>query len=285
MLLGLLALLLWGGTNYYSKNCNCNAPTLTSLDIPSLNLVDGSAFNGCSTSNLMFATSGFEARKPIDPEVEKSFKSTAHYLKTQANRSLKITGFYGDAETNSSIYANLGLGRANYIKSMLTSFGAPAAQIFTDGVPTNDLTFIKGNVLGGATYTFFETPNTEDTRTLAIEKDLKIHPLVLYFENGKSTLTLNDDQHKRFTDLQYYLGHKTGAKITVIGYSNNQGSADKNLAISKERAQFVVDNLKNKGIDVSKIQIIGKGQTEPIAPNTDEDGRAKNRRVVIVVSE
>ena len=79
MLLGLLALLLWGGTNYYSKNCNCNAPILSSLDIPSLNLVDGSAFNGSSTSNLMFATSDFEARKPIDREVEKSFQSTSHY--------------------------------------------------------------------------------------------------------------------------------------------------------------------------------------------------------------
>ncbi|MET4082034.1 OOP family OmpA-OmpF porin [Pedobacter sp. UYP30] len=71
-------------------------------------------------------------------------------------------------------------------------------------------------------------------------------------------------------------------KLTVVGHTDNAGNANSNLALSKSRAQAVVDYLKNKGIPANRFQLIdGKGQSEPVATNATAAGRALNRRVVI----
>ena len=54
------------------------------------------------------------------------------------------------------------------------------------------------------------------------------------------------------------------------------------MALSKGRAQAVVDYLKNKGIPENRFQMIdGKGANEPVADNNSESGKAQNRRVVV----
>jgi OOP family OmpA-OmpF porin len=54
------------------------------------------------------------------------------------------------------------------------------------------------------------------------------------------------------------------------------------LALSKSRAEAVVNYLKQKGIPSSRFQMVdGKGQNDPIANNNSESGKALNRRVVI----
>jgi outer membrane protein OmpA-like peptidoglycan-associated protein len=69
-------------------------------------------------------------------------------------------------------------------------------------------------------------------------------------------------------------------KAEVRGYTDNQGDAAKNLTLSQERAQAVVNYLVTKaGIASNRLTASGLGATNPIAPNTTEEGRAKNRRV------
>jgi len=71
-------------------------------------------------------------------------------------------------------------------------------------------------------------------------------------------------------------------KLTVVGHTDNVGNPDSNLALSKSRAQAVVDYLKQKGIPASRFQLVdGKGQNDPIADNNTASGKALNRRVVI----
>jgi len=72
--------------------------------------------------------------------------------------------------------------------------------------------------------------------------------------------------------------------ILVIGYTDNVGSENYNLKLSLQRAQSVADYLMYcKNIDVSKFKIEGKGESNPIASNNSESGRAKNRRVEIKI--
>lgn len=71
-------------------------------------------------------------------------------------------------------------------------------------------------------------------------------------------------------------------KLTIVGHTDNVGNPDANLALSKDRAQAVVNYLKQKGIPTTRFQMIdGKGQNEPIADNGSMSGKAQNRRVVI----
>lgn len=73
-------------------------------------------------------------------------------------------------------------------------------------------------------------------------------------------------------------------KLTVVGHTDNVGNPNANLALSKSRAQAVVNYLKQKGIPANRFQMIdGKGQDQPIADNGSASGKAQNRRVVITL--
>ncbi len=71
--------------------------------------------------------------------------------------------------------------------------------------------------------------------------------------------------------------------VLIIGHTDNTGSATYNMDLSVRRAGTVKTYLTNNGVDGSRLSTQGKGQTEPIADNSTADGRAKNRRVEIVI--
>lgn len=69
--------------------------------------------------------------------------------------------------------------------------------------------------------------------------------------------------------------------IEVIGYTDNTGSYQNNVALSQRRAQSVVNYLVSQGVDGSRVIARGAGPENPIASNATESGRAQNRRVEI----
>lgn len=68
-------------------------------------------------------------------------------------------------------------------------------------------------------------------------------------------------------------------KVRIVGHTDNIGSEEYNLKLSKKRAEAVKKYLIKKGISASRLTTEGKGESSPIAPNDTEEGRAKNRRV------
>ena len=70
--------------------------------------------------------------------------------------------------------------------------------------------------------------------------------------------------------------------VQVEGHTDSKGSANYNRALSIKRAESVRDYLVQHGIQPSKISIEGFGKGFPLAPNTTEANRAKNRRAVII---
>jgi OmpA-OmpF porin, OOP family len=73
-------------------------------------------------------------------------------------------------------------------------------------------------------------------------------------------------------------------KIDIYGHTDNAGDADSNLKLSEARAIAIMMRLVGKGnIDQSRLTAKGLGQTEPIADNNTEEGRAQNRRIELKV--
>ncbi|MGB1309836.1 MAG: OmpA family protein [Leucothrix sp.] len=72
-------------------------------------------------------------------------------------------------------------------------------------------------------------------------------------------------------------------KIQVHGYTDSQGAASANLQLSKVRAEAVVAYLVQKGIDKERLVAVGHGEKNPIATNKTKAGRAKNRRIKLIV--
>lgn len=67
--------------------------------------------------------------------------------------------------------------------------------------------------------------------------------------------------------------------LKLAGHTDNTGSMQTNMRLSKERAESVKAYLVSKGANPSRIEATGYGPTQPIAPNNTEAGRQQNRRV------
>jgi outer membrane protein OmpA-like peptidoglycan-associated protein len=72
-------------------------------------------------------------------------------------------------------------------------------------------------------------------------------------------------------------------KIQISGHTDNVGRSADNLKLSNERAQSVVKYIVTKGIDMKRLSFRGYGANQPIASNTSEEGKAKNRRTELKV--
>jgi len=73
-------------------------------------------------------------------------------------------------------------------------------------------------------------------------------------------------------------------RVTVVGYTDNQGTASYNQALSERRARSVQLALIASGMSSNVIESIGQGESNPIASNATSEGRAQNRRVELLIS-
>ncbi|MCB1462781.1 MAG: OmpA family protein [Nitratireductor sp.] len=72
--------------------------------------------------------------------------------------------------------------------------------------------------------------------------------------------------------------------LDIDGHTDNTGSPQYNQALSERRAVSVAQYLNSRGVDPRRLLVVGFGQTQPIAPNDSQAGRAANRRVEIRIS-
>ena len=71
----------------------------------------------------------------------------------------------------------------------------------------------------------------------------------------------------------------TGASAELDGFASSEGTAAHNMRLSKDRAESVKTYLVNSGVPAKKLKVKAFGETHPIADNSTEEGRVKNRRV------
>ena len=113
----------------------------------------------------------------------------------------------------------------------------------------------------------------------ALNKDGSI-ALNILFETGKSTI---EEGSLTIVDQIFeMLNSNAEIKISIEGHSDNMGIASDNKKLSQDRAKAVMDALVSKGIVSSRMSYKGWGQEKPVADNSTDEGKSKNRRVEIV---
>ena len=90
---------------------------------------------------------------------------------------------------------------------------------------------------------------------------------------------LQNDLYTVAGNLQNY----PASTIQVIGHTDSDGDAVYNQQLSERRAGSVAGILMNAGVTPSRLQTIGRGESQPVASNLNETGKAQNRRVEIVI--
>jgi len=134
----------------------------------------------------------------------------------------------------------------------------------------------------------FETkPGFADS---AMKINIPLQPLVagatvviknIFFASNQ--FELKDESVAELEKLLQLLNDNPTTQIMISGHTDNVGSAADNLALSTSRAKSVVQFLQKNGIEPSRLVSKGWGASKPIADNTTEENRAKNRRTELSI--
>ncbi|GAB4490244.1 MAG: hypothetical protein OHK0019_08790 [Saprospiraceae bacterium] len=190
--------------------------------------------------------------------------------------TLVITGFYRSGETNGE---QLALARAAAIRDMLAP-EIPASRVRLAARMVDDGLAEGSKPMESAAFTWSKMVlKKEESAVIEADKDV-----ILLFP-------FNSTERDRDAKVDAYLKelcakHKnTTATFNVVGHTDNVGTDEENMKLGLARARTVARTLTENGIAASRIQTSSKGESEPVADNSTDEGRQKNRRVVITVNQ
>lgn len=103
----------------------------------------------------------------------------------------------------------------------------------------------------------------------------------IYFDFDKADI--KPESEPAIKEIAKLLQENKGLKLYVVGHTDNVGTLDYNMKLSKARADAVVKELVTKHrISADRLKAYGVGSLAPVASNKTDEGRAKNRRVELV---
>lgn len=103
----------------------------------------------------------------------------------------------------------------------------------------------------------------------------------IYFDSGKTEIKPESDM--AIEQISKLLSANPALKLYVVGHTDNVGTIEANMKLSKDRADAVVNALVTKyAIPAARLKAYGVASLTPVASNDTEEGKAKNRRVELV---
>ncbi len=105
----------------------------------------------------------------------------------------------------------------------------------------------------------------------------------IFFDFG--SFELRRESKIELNELITFVSENPNVKIEIAGHTDNVGSHDDNIRLSKNRTLAVRDYLVSNGVDISNVSFEGYGETKPLAPNDSEENRQLNRRIEFTILE
>jgi outer membrane protein OmpA-like peptidoglycan-associated protein len=116
------------------------------------------------------------------------------------------------------------------------------------------------------------------------DNQLKLNvPSDVSFDTGRADIKPN--MRAILDQFANGLANQPNTDVRIIGHTDSTGSDELNNRLSLERAQATKNYLVSRGVAPNQVQVAGRGEHEPVADNTSETGRARNRRVEIFLGE
>lgn len=103
----------------------------------------------------------------------------------------------------------------------------------------------------------------------------------VYFDTNK--FNINADSQITLDKLIGILKENPDTNVLVVGHTDSVGAAAYNMELSRKRAQSVTDYFISKGLMPTRFETSWYGETKPVNDNNTAEGRAKNRRVNVVI--
>lgn len=145
----------------------------------------------------------------------------------------------------------------------------------------NDRVSAVGEALGFDVNPAIRVPETGPTKqeveALQVEIDEVILDQVVEFETGSDVIT--DDGKTLLDGILTILRDAPDIRVEISGHADTQGSPQANLELSKRRTEAVFAYFVTNGESPDRFDLLWFGDTQPIADNSTEEGRQKNRRI------
>ncbi|MCK6685695.1 MAG: OmpA family protein [Thermoanaerobaculia bacterium] len=180
-------------------------------------------------------------------------------------------------------------GSQNLFAATYRVFGDIVVQQYPELVPNYppvtevlDTSYIQALAARQAPTTQAEVPKFE--QAAKVTNVVSRRSWQINFESGKAAFS--PDAYRNLDQLLNDLLVASATVVEVHGHTDSQGNPDKNMQLSEERAFAVKQWLEQKApvnFPSGRIRVFAHGQTNPVAPNSTETGRAQNRRVEIVI--
>jgi len=119
---------------------------------------------------------------------------------------------------------------------------------------------------------------------LAIKDQLNSNPITVSFDTYKTEGIIGQASDTKLAEVIDYLNNNPDGSIEVNGHADITGPRALNMKLGQGRADFVKNYLVRGGIDANKVVSSSKGPDEPVADNSTPEGRAKNRRAVVIIN-
>ncbi|WP_274474791.1 OmpA family protein [Mangrovimonas aestuarii] len=236
--------------------------------------------------NLMFYVSDYKIMKPLEKSVIIGVDSLGAYLKRSPSRMVKVTGFYGKNETNTSALSSLGLARAFQVRNFLVSYGVPSNQIDVAEEQRDSLQMYNKICIGPLSLVVFERDAVLEEQLKATFDKVKAKPLILYFKADGSTIELTVEQREKISGLFKYLSMNVEASCNIVGYSYDIENHEDNMVLGRSLANFAKTFLVAHGLPKSSVNVGGRrGWDEPEANGNKAEEYNLKSRVVITVDK
>ena len=111
--------------------------------------------------------------------------------------------------------------------------------------------------------------------------EVKLKNNVMLFEFGKASLSAAAVPY--LDKLAFLIIYKSSKQVAVEGYTDNIGSIEVNQELSNARAKVVSEALQKRGVPAKRLKSVGLAFHRPVMSNSQEHGRALNRRTEITL--
>jgi outer membrane protein OmpA-like peptidoglycan-associated protein len=143
----------------------------------------------------------------------------------------------------------------------------------------------------GTAFTSKFVDASDETSSGVIKSDLKVEEIKVGTEYrindihfATNSFELNENSRQIIDEFILFLNQNPKITIDIQGHTDDVGDDAANLLLSVNRARVVYEYLIENGIAQRRLSHHGYGETRPLADNGQEEGRAKNRRTVFVIT-
>lgn len=208
-----------------------------------------------------FAFEYSEATPVIAESLLPAIKSVAKSLRENDNTVLSIIGIYGKSENNRTAFPNLGLARAEAVKSMLETSNVPVGKILTEGMETNSLFQLEDKLIGAIYFSF------ERKKTGGKEEELQVESTAdsnaeesigheFFYKYGDYKVEPKNLEFLK--ELRNELRNNSAKVVTITGYSAKDEEGASKIELAEMRAMAVRRYLVDHGVRRVQIKVASK---------------------------